>query len=142
MKVPGPHDGQVFRAWVTVPLAKNYYKCTSDAIESQRQEFEFLVNVFIFLFGGEDFLLLFLLSSVESIGDVDVGIDFQRGKIEIWSQETSLVNESWTANIFVYDEFFDSSCLFDLADSLRAVEVVNEDLHLVVQNILTIFFIN
>ena len=52
------------------------------------------MNVFIFLFGGEDFLLLFLFTSVESVGDVDVGIDFQGSEIEIRSQETSLVNES------------------------------------------------
>ena len=65
MKIPGPHDGQVFLVWVTLPLPEIKKGNTINSVEGEGGTWGFFMDVFVFLLAGVDFLLLFLLTSVK-----------------------------------------------------------------------------
>jgi len=52
----------------------NNQRFTINSVEGVDRKLDSLVNMFIFLFSGVDFLLLFLFSSVEVASDVDVDV--------------------------------------------------------------------
>ena len=77
MKIPGPHEGQVFLVWVTFPLPEIKMQITIDGVQGKSGSWGLFMDVFIFLFSGVHFLFLFLLATLEVASDKEIGIIFK-----------------------------------------------------------------
>ena len=85
------------------------------------------MDVFIFLLGGVDFLFLLLLASVEVASEVEVGF---LGEVVEGGEAWALVDHSATNGIGLEQKLLERGALGELHQGLRAVEAVQEDLHL------------
>ena len=95
---------------------------TIDRVETESEQFDFLVNVFIFLLCCVDFLLLLFLTAVKIASDVDIGIVREVVK---GGQDGALADEPGP----FLQEGLDGSLGSEFDCLLAPVKLVEEDLH-------------
>ncbi len=88
------------------------------------------MDVFVFLFSGVDFLLLFLFTTVKFSIDVNVSIFVKCQQLFSCVNCLSLTNKSAIDQIVNADEAVEFGILVNLNNRLRSIKLMKENLHL------------
>ena len=82
------------------------------------------MNVFIFLFSGIYFLLLFLFTSVKITCDIDVGIFKKSQQLGGCVDGLSLANQSTIDQIVLADKAVKFCVIVNLSNGLRTIKLM------------------